>query len=318
MAYSTTLDTANNLVSLDEAKFSAGLDLSLAQELDILCLAENGGGGIAGEYFLFSTTVDDYYVWYDVGADPTDPAVANRTGIEVDISDGDSATEVAVATTAKITAVTGVTATSVGNTIHITNDTAGAVTTPTEGTSPFTVTIDIKGSAGDTKSDGIITDLINAVSCAFKKRTRRQLKTASLTEYYDGPGGTVLYLKNYPASGLSIYQDSGRAWAASSEITASNLSLYEDEGKIKLHSDVFGTDAYSIKAVYTGGYSTIPYDLRQAAMFSVIQSFENMDHHALSTQSRSNDKGGSTRYRVELLPEVKETLEDYMKKTGFF
>lgn len=100
------------------------------------------------EYFLVSTLQTDYYVWYDVDSGATDPAVASRTGIEVDISAGDSAATVATNTVTAITAFDfgtdpGFTAATVSDLLTITNIQNGNVTnasTPSN-TTGFTITV---------------------------------------------------------------------------------------------------------------------------------------------------------------------------------
>ena len=51
-----------------------------------------------GESFNIGSSTTDYYVWYDIDDGSTDPAIAGRTGIEIDIASGDTAAQVAVAT----------------------------------------------------------------------------------------------------------------------------------------------------------------------------------------------------------------------------
>ena len=311
MANSPTLDTTNNLIALDMAKDHLGIDPGAAQNVDIVCLNENADGGIAGEYFLVSSALFDYYVWYDVGASPSDPAVSNRVGIEVDISDGDSATAVATATAAKVTAVTGMTSTSEGSVVHIVNDGVGVVTAPTAGTTPFTVTVHIDGAVSDPTSDSIIIDLINDASWFFNGETHRKLKAQALTEYYDGPGGYVLYLKNPPISGLTLSQDSAspRVWGADTVIASDDYELDTSEGRILLTGDVFSTELHVIQAAYTGGFSTIPYDLQRVMVEMVAQNYLLTTHKSQATKSRSGDKGGTTSYLHELSPKVERVLE---------
>lgn len=50
-----------------------------------------------GEYWLFDTTGDNYYVYYIVGGNGSDPAIANRTGIRVSINGTESELELAEA-----------------------------------------------------------------------------------------------------------------------------------------------------------------------------------------------------------------------------
>lgn len=54
-----------------------------------------------GEYFKISSSTTDYYVWYDTGSS-TNPEVAGRTEIKVDILSEDTAAEVATKTAAAI------------------------------------------------------------------------------------------------------------------------------------------------------------------------------------------------------------------------
>lgn len=52
----------------------------------------------AGAYFTFSSTIKDYYVWYQVSGSGTDPQPANRLGIMVAILTTDTAAQVATKT----------------------------------------------------------------------------------------------------------------------------------------------------------------------------------------------------------------------------
>lgn len=49
----------------------------------------------AGTYFLFSSDTIDYYGWFKVDGVGTDPAVASRTAVEIDISASDTTTQIA-------------------------------------------------------------------------------------------------------------------------------------------------------------------------------------------------------------------------------
>jgi len=309
MGYTATLDSTNNLLTLAHAKHNLGIDTGEQQALDVLCLSEDAG--IGGEYFLFSTTLYDYYVWYDVDDGSADPAVTGRTGIEVDVSDHDSATSIATDTAAKITAITGVTATSAGSTVHIVNDTAGTVTAATAGDTPFTVTEVIEGTSGNTSLDTIITDIINAVSWFLKEECNRELKAQSLTEYYDSKGGVILYLNNPPVASLTLYQDAARDFETA--VSSDDYEIDATTGRILLTGTTFISGQHVVKAVYTGGYSTIPYDLENAAVEMVAQRYELTDHHAFSTDSRSNDKGGTTQYKHAISEMVERVITKYHK-----
>ena len=167
--------------------------------------------------------------------------------------------------------------------------------------------------SGANAADDILTDLINDASWFFKEETHRMLKSQSLTEFYDGPGGLILYLRNPPTTGLSIWQDVGRDFATGSLIASTAYELNETTGRVLLTGDVFSTEKHVIKTTYMGGYSTIPFNLKRAVAVMVSQNYELNDHHALGTKSRSNDKGGTTSYLHDMLPAVKRALNVYTR-----
>jgi hypothetical protein len=51
--------------------------------------------GLAGLYFLFSSTTGSYYVWFKVDGTGADPAVGGRTGILIDLASTQAASDVA-------------------------------------------------------------------------------------------------------------------------------------------------------------------------------------------------------------------------------
>ena len=87
-----------------------------------------------GESFNISSSSTDYYVWYDIASGSTDPGIAGRTGIEVDIASTNTAAQVAAATEAAVdghadfsAAVSGsdVTITSGGEAVDISDYSSG-------------------------------------------------------------------------------------------------------------------------------------------------------------------------------------------------
>jgi len=105
-----------------------------AEVTDITCGAAAAGSG--GKYFTLSSPSTDYYVWYDLDDNPTDPGVAG-TGIEVDIATGDTADDVAAATASAINAVTGLGAVSSAAIVTVTNADDGAATDAADGDTGF-------------------------------------------------------------------------------------------------------------------------------------------------------------------------------------
>jgi flagellar hook-associated protein 3 len=90
-----------------------------------------------GEYFNISSAATDYYVWYDIDGGSSDPAISGRTGIEVDISTGDTAEAVAAATQAAIDAHADFTASVSGSAVTIKTESDGEGVDATDGNTQF-------------------------------------------------------------------------------------------------------------------------------------------------------------------------------------
>jgi len=76
-------------------------------QTDCIEVEAETGTNLGGKYWIFSSSSEDFYVWYDVDNASTDPAVAGKTEIEVNISAGDLKKDVALAVVAAINAVSG-------------------------------------------------------------------------------------------------------------------------------------------------------------------------------------------------------------------
>jgi flagellar hook-associated protein 3 len=90
-----------------------------------------------GEYFNISSYTTDYYVWYDIDDGSSDPGISGRTGIEVDISTGDTAEAVAAATQAAIDAQADFTASVSGSAVTIKTESDGEGADATDGNTQF-------------------------------------------------------------------------------------------------------------------------------------------------------------------------------------
>ena len=305
MAYTATLDSTNNLVALDQVKEHLGIEEGAAQVVEVTCAA----GITTGEYFNLSSIVDDYYVWYNVGSGGGDPSVANRTALAVAVPSGSSPQEIGSATASAITAITGFTASVVGSVVTVANDTAGEATAPSDGDVGYTFDVTQPGELGDTTQDNLLTDYINQVSWLLNSMCDREIKSRVQTEYYDGPGGYMLYLDNPPVASLTLYQDSARAWATATLIAATDYVLYTETGKIWLTGTAFLDDARVIKAAYTGGWSTIPYDLQGLCVQLIEKRYTRRKSEGKT--STSDESGKSTSWDVYIDDYAKAVIAKY-------
>ena len=125
------------------------------------------------------------------------------------------------------------------------------------------------GSAEEEEVDLII----NAASTRAAEMTGRgvdesgysRLVSTSRTEYYDGDGSDTLLLRAYPISTVaSVYVDTERSYASTDLLDSGDYVYYSMDGTIKTDGSLLASGNKSIKVTYTGGYSTIPYDLQLA------------------------------------------------------
>lgn len=103
-------------------------------------------GSLNSKYFLLSAGNNgiNYYVWINVDSTGVDPAIPLKTGLEVDISSGDTAATIATATAAAIAAAHATadfTAAAVGAVITVTNKQVGPFIAASDFNTTFTFAI---------------------------------------------------------------------------------------------------------------------------------------------------------------------------------
>lgn len=102
----------------------------------------------------------------------------------------------------------------------------------------------------DTGDDDRIQTLINNLSGRIESWCGRKFKEATYTdEYYNGPDGSFLFLKQYPITNTPVVKHGVDI------VPADNYVVYLDEGMIR-GSWIPGHRNYSI--TYKAGYTVIP------------------------------------------------------------
>lgn len=125
--------------------------------------------------------------------------------------------------------------------------------------------------------DDLVSDLINIYTQKFESYCGvKSFKTTQYTEYYDGNGDSFLYPKNTPITTISLLaDDENYVWGTDSTFSSTEYRIV-DEGKgIYLIDDIFGKFINNIKITYTGGYTTIPDDLRHSCIREVGRAFKH-------------------------------------------
>lgn len=165
----------------------------------------------------------------------------------------------------------------------------------------------------DTDDDNIIGYLMNVVSKLFDTYTDRTLVAADITEYHEGYGTDTLFLNSYPVnsttSTIEVYRDADRVFGTETKIDGGNLFLDADAGKLVYVGSRFDRP---IKVVYNAGYTTVPYDLRGAALEALGVLYKRRQEGRFDTSTYSRDVASYT-YLDQFPHTVMNTLKRYRR-----
>lgn len=166
--------------------------------------------------------------------------------------------------------------------------------------------------------DGIIQDLVNAVSEAFAGYCGRNFKRDAFTERRNGTGTNSMVLINYPVisiTSLSIVapRSSASATTPTNPLTEDVDFVFDTRGRVQLFSIVFPKGVANVLIDYLAGYSTPPSDLSHAAAKWAAVRYREMDRLG----QRSKTLGGETVSfdMADCPPDVLEIVRRYESQT---
>lgn len=177
---------------------------------------------------------------------------------------------------------------------------------------------------GDNAQDEVeLERLITVAQELIESYCGRKFDEATFTEYYNGDGTDLLFVKNYPIiSVTSLHDDSsGRTFGADTLIDPTGYAVI-DSNRIQLFTSLFAEEVNNVKIVYVAGYSDatvgthvpIPQDLRQACIQQVGWMFKRGKGHNYGINSKSLDDGTIQFIETgDLLPSVKLTIRRYRR-----
>ena len=169
-------------------------------------------------------------------------------------------------------------------------------------------------TGASTTYDRSFKTLINDVSWQFNSYTNRHLKSREITEYRDGTGTDTIFTNEFPivsaSTSIDIRVDTDRGYSTGDKIGSTSIVIYSTEGKITIEDDTFDAGEQSVKIVYEGGYSTIPWDLRRAAREMCRVLWEREKNNSVGRRSESYE-GASITYEPSMPWSVKDTLDKY-------
>ena len=132
--------------------------MALAQERTEITARNDVSGSLQSTYFFINaieadSTTDvgfktvEYYVWFDVSSGGSDPSLAGKTGVEVNISTNDGKIAVATAIESALGGLSNFTASRVDHVVTITNTNRGSVTDASDfNSSVASISVTVQGT----------------------------------------------------------------------------------------------------------------------------------------------------------------------------
>ena len=178
------------------------------------------------------------------------------------------------------------------------------------------------GFGDDAKDEEQIELLIAAAQSLFERYCGRMFDEATFTEYWNGDGTDLLFVKNYPIISItSIHDDTGdHTYGASTLLDPTGYAIINDN-HVQLYSTLFNKSVNNVQIIYVAGYSDetgdhvpIPEELRQACIQQVGWIFKRGKGHQYGINTKTLDDGSIGFIETSaLLPSVRETLRLYRR-----
>jgi len=150
--------------------------------------------------------------------------------------------------------------------------------------------------------DDFLQRAINDWSDTIEKRLGRVIKSAEHSDERHDGGKQAVLLKNIPVTDISSVSVDGAA------LGSSDYTVDQDSGILRLVSGkAFGGGPGSILVTYTGGYSTVPGDLKRCVKQIAALEYYLSGHgrKALAKRGESTGEGTAT---YERGPEDQEKI----------
>jgi len=119
----------------------------------------------------------------------------------------------------------------------------------------LTTLADLKAwlNISSTTDDDLLARVITSVSGWVERYLNRSLASASYDEFYDGPGGKVLMLRNFPVTAVSLVSVDGVGIPPAPDVISPGWRLVRDS--IVLSGFVFNRGLGNVEVAYTAGYA---------------------------------------------------------------
>ena len=140
----------------------------------------------------------------------------------------------------------------------------------------------------------LIENLINRSSARIESHLDRDLKEATVTEFYDGSDTGTLWVRRFPLTAITLLNiDPNRDFLSGTAIQPADVVIDSERGTVRFFPGTksprasFAIGVKNVKITYTGGFATVPEDLKDACLILIARSFMRVKQGAEGIISES-------------------------------
>ena len=169
----------------------------------------------------------------------------------------------------------------------------------------------VKAYAGITNSemDALITSLITRVSAAIENYVQGVISQQAVSETRNGNGGAAMLLADYPVTSVESLVIDGQTIPPAAGFGLPGWRLADR--LIVMVGYAFNRGRANVVVNYTAGFATIPADIEQACIESVLLTMKRRDHVDVSSKSLGGET--VTFITAEITPSAKKVLNSYCR-----
>ncbi len=176
---------------------------------------------------------------------------------------------------------------------------------------PLTTTAAVKAykAITGTELDALIDALVLRASAAIEAYLSRKIESAAHVEIRAGNGGRSMMLEQYPVTAVSAVTINGQTIPQSSGFGTAGWRLANRS--IVLEGYSFARGNANVQIDYTAGYQSVPADIEQACIETILLALERRSHIDVSSKSLAGETVSFI--TADLPPSARKALDPHRR-----